>query len=245
MVDFNKKFHNSNKFSSYEILKPTKLLDVSQSNWNFCGIYKITNIINKHCYVGQALNIRKRLIDHVSAFVRGDKKVLYDAIRKYGIENFIAQPLIIINDYDCSNSELKLLLNSQEIFFIQLFDSYQDGYNSTPGGDSGRLGFKHSKETIDKIKKSHKNYIPKAALNAQKKVFGYDLIDKKYLYANSIAEMARITGADYRSIGQICNNKNYINGGRFIVKRRFLFSLDKSDLDNRINFFKNKNNGRF
>ena len=55
------------------------------------GIYKITNIINNKCYIGKSSNIEARLNYHQKRY--NDKgsewdKLLYKAIRKYGLENF-------------------------------------------------------------------------------------------------------------------------------------------------------------
>ena len=56
------------------------------------GIYKITNMINGKCYVGQAVNIKRRWKKHKEvAFNNKDPGYsypLYQAIRKYGLENF-------------------------------------------------------------------------------------------------------------------------------------------------------------
>ena len=58
-----------------------------------CGIYKITNKINGHMYIGLSTNIEKRFQDHrnkaINSFKKEDKdKVLYKAMRKYGVDNF-------------------------------------------------------------------------------------------------------------------------------------------------------------
>lgn len=232
MIDFNKKIYNSDKFESYLI--PINLNNYDQSNWKFSGIYKITNKINGHCYIDQAIDIRKRLQSHNSAYIRKDNKRLYKAIEKYGIENFEVCVLVIINLFGKTQDEIKKELNAQEIFYINLYNSYQNGYNSTPGGDSGRLGFKHSKETIEKLKEAHKNYKPKRAFDVSKKTYGYDLKNKVFIEGESVADISHKTQCDQRSIGQICNNKNYKNGGRFISNQRFLFSFIKEDLLDRI-----------
>lgn len=45
------------------------------------------------------------------------------------------------------------------------------------------------------------------------------------------------TSVDYRSISQICNNIQYKISGRFISKRRYLFSFSKEELLDRIDWF--------
>lgn len=98
-----------------------------------CGIYKITNKLNGHSYIGLSKNIEKRFLDHkTKAFGsnRKDdvKKVLYQAIRKYGLENFSFD---IIEE--CDEESLK----RREIYWIAYYNTYLDknNYNLTPGGD--------------------------------------------------------------------------------------------------------------
>lgn len=56
---------------------------------NCPGIYKITNIINNKCYIGQAFLLRKRIRQHYNLWTNPKiKKYLYSSINKYGIENF-------------------------------------------------------------------------------------------------------------------------------------------------------------
>lgn len=52
------------------------------------GIYKITNLVNGKMYIGQAVDIEERWIRHKRDWKIDKTKVLYKAIRKYGIENF-------------------------------------------------------------------------------------------------------------------------------------------------------------
>jgi len=57
-----------------------------------CGIYKITNLINKKVYIGQSVNIESRWRDEKAASnCLSDceyNSVRSRAFRKYGIENF-------------------------------------------------------------------------------------------------------------------------------------------------------------
>ena len=57
------------------------------------GIYKITNQLNGHAYIGLSKNCLKRWNDHYSKSCHPQKqedydKPLYKAMRKYGRENF-------------------------------------------------------------------------------------------------------------------------------------------------------------
>lgn len=82
--------------TSYMI--PVKLAEASSTDWSYTGIYKITNSITGKCYIGQAVDIRARLMDHVSAF-RKNKNLIYRSIRKYGIDNFDCRVLMLINTF--------------------------------------------------------------------------------------------------------------------------------------------------
>lgn len=50
-------------------------------------------------------------------------------MRKYGLENFTFELIEELQDYTISGN--------REKFFIALYNSYNDGYNETPGGDGG------------------------------------------------------------------------------------------------------------
>lgn len=215
---------------------PVPLAEANKTDWKFSGIYKITNIITGKCYIGQALDIRDRLMTHANN-KHGRKLVIYKAIEKYGIDNFDARILLIINTFGKTDQEIKKELNYHECFYIDLYDSYNNEYNMTPGGDSGRLGFKHTQETIEKIRKAHKNYIPRAAKEASRKTYGYDILTGCIIDAESVAEMSHKSGVDYRSIGHICKNEDYKNGGRFIANKRWLFAFSKEQLVERINYY--------
>lgn len=51
-------------------------------------IYKITNIVNNKIYIGQTRNVDDRWYKHNYNALSGRKGHLYDAMRKYGLENF-------------------------------------------------------------------------------------------------------------------------------------------------------------
>lgn len=97
-----------------------------------CGIYKITNIINGHSYIGLSKDIEKRWqnhIDHLNS-KKEFNKALYKAMRKYGLENFIIE---ILEECPEDNEILK----ERERYWISYYNTYNDReqYNETPGGD--------------------------------------------------------------------------------------------------------------
>lgn len=89
-------------------------------------IYKIENNINHKLYIGQTIfTIDKRWSEHIQASKNGNTK-LYKAIQKYGINNFtISEIEQVENDQ----------LNEREIYWIQYYNSFKNGYNMTLGGE--------------------------------------------------------------------------------------------------------------
>ena len=93
-------------------------------------IYQITNNINGKIYIGKTeQTIEQRFKQHCyDAFrERNEKRPLYSAMRKYGIENFSIELI-----EETSNPE------EREIFWIENKNSYHNGYNATLGGDGKR-----------------------------------------------------------------------------------------------------------
>lgn len=97
-------------------------------------IYKITNKVNGKSYIGKTVkSINRRFYEHCHNAELGVQTVFYDAIRKYGKENF---NISIIEEIDND------LLNDRESYWINYYHTYLKdplcrGYNSTLGGDGG------------------------------------------------------------------------------------------------------------
>ena len=93
-------------------------------------IYIIRNDINDKVYIGKTTlpTIDARFKEHCKdAFrERNEKRPLYSAMRKYGIEHFTISLIeeCQVKD-DCE----------REIYWIQQYNSYKNGYNATFGGD--------------------------------------------------------------------------------------------------------------
>ena len=115
-------------------------------------IYKLTSPSNK-CYIGQTINLveRKRTLYNPNKYYSGHR--LDNAIKKYGIENF--QYEIIIQIVESSKEKLREKLDELEKFYIEKYDSYNNGYNMTLGG-SGSNGCFQTEESKRKISEKAK-----------------------------------------------------------------------------------------
>ena len=92
-------------------------------------IYKIENKINGKIYIGKTLKtIQERWKEHCHDFKRErcEKRPLYSAMNKYGIENFFIEEI-----EQCEES----VLSEREKYWIEYYSSFKYGYNATTGGD--------------------------------------------------------------------------------------------------------------
>ena len=90
------------------------------------SIYKITNNINGKCYIGFTEDVDRRWKQHKRLLNRGVKP-LYQAFRKYGLQNFTFEVI-----YESEDRGETLLI--KEPYFIKLYDSIKSGYNFLEGG---------------------------------------------------------------------------------------------------------------
>ena len=106
------------------------------------GIYLIQNKINGHCYIGQSMDIARRWRSHRNAMENKENTPLYCAMRKYGVENFAFSIL-----EECLIEEL----DEKEIYYIEKYNSYFNGYNQTRGGAQYQHNVKISDEDYEEI----------------------------------------------------------------------------------------------
>lgn len=91
------------------------------------GIYKFTSKTTGLSYIGQSVHVEERQLEHLRT-ARDEKRnhtKWYQALQKYGIDDFDFSIL-----EECSADQL----NEKEIYWIAYYDSFQNGYNSSPGG---------------------------------------------------------------------------------------------------------------
>ncbi len=143
------------------------------------GIYKITNTINDKCYIGQSKDIKARWAKHLSAYKSSPDWELYRAFKKYGISAFKFE---IIEE--CSIEAL----NEREIYWIAQYDSFNNGYNMTLGGEA-------CNGTNDKA------------------VYQYDLSGRFIKEYKSAHDAARENNIQFTNICKVCRGERKTAGG--------------------------------
>ena len=184
------------------------------------GIYMVVNMINHKKYIGQSKNIKKRFQSHHLVDYKNENNCnyntkFYQAIRKYGIDNFEVIVLQL-----CKEEELDDL----EIKFIKEFDTFKNGYNSTEGGQFWSPNI-HSEEieakrrkTREKNKSLMSENHPRAKLTnqqvwdiRQRYIDGESIKDIyqdfKDLYSSQQTFKRIVLGQTYVTVGNIPNKE--------------------------------------
>ena len=133
-------------------------------------IYKITNKLNNKVYIGQTIkSCQKRWTQHKNNSNKPyfSQIVLYKAFNKYGIDNF---------EFEEIEEVPNEMLDEREKYWIEQYDSYFEGYNSTLGGRATQL---YNWDTDDII--------------------------EKYLILKSARKVAEEIGCDHSTIDRILN----------------------------------------
>lgn len=87
------------------------------------GIYKITNLTNQMCYVGQAVNIADRWKQHIKRGLGAEtptRNKLYPAMITFGVENFSFEVI-----EECSRDQL----DEREDYWQEYFKAKEFGYS--------------------------------------------------------------------------------------------------------------------
>lgn len=198
-------------------------------------IYKITNDINNKIYIGKTeLSIEKRWKEHLNDYNkrRNEKRPLYNAMNKYGIEHFHIEKI-----EETNNPE------EREKYWIEYYGSFKNGYNATIGGDgksyidrelviktylklntckatASTIGI--SKETVSKIlkennititsiqeyqkKNSSKQVLMLSRESVPLKAFSSLSEAARYIQENNISKSNNVNGM-VRHIGEVCSGK--------------------------------------
>ena len=163
-------------------------------------IYKLTCKANQKIYIGASKTPTIRLKQHRAAARRGANNLLYRAMRKHGIDNFVMEVIY-------GSKDRKHIFEEMETYFIKLFDTYNTGYNQTNGGDGGdtteKLSNVQKKLRGNKISKALKG-VPKS--NAHKSKL-------------SVAKMGLMVGKDNPMWGRTQSDEGKARIGKAAKQR--------------------------
>lgn len=108
------------------------------------GIYKIECLVNGKVYIGQSVDINRRLRTHKSMLKNNNHKnnYLQRSWNKHSEENFTFEIIENCKENICE----------REIYWIDFYNSLKDGYNLTAGGLGGQLGSTWTEERKEHIR---------------------------------------------------------------------------------------------
>jgi group I intron endonuclease len=172
-------------------------------------IYKATNIVNNKVYIGfTSLTLDERSSRHRANSSNNENTKFYKSIRKYGWNNFIWEIIYQSLNYEHT-------LNEMERHFIEEYNSYKDGYNSTLGGE-GCSGYSYD-HTED-----HKNYMRTIRIGSKNPFFGKTHTEERN---KQWAEKMKphVTGKNNGNHSSIEYNWFNINTGQIVKMSQFDF----------------------
>ena len=114
------------------------------------GIYSITNKINNKKYIGYSIDIKRRWATHKRNLKNNkhENDHLQKAYNKYG-ENAFKYQIV----EECTQEELK----NKEKYWIAFYDSKNNGYNMSEGGDGILNPTEDVRKKISEALKGEKN----------------------------------------------------------------------------------------
>ena len=126
------------------------------------GIYKITNKINGHYYIGQAVDIKNRFRGHKFSAIHLNNKdhgaPIHLAMAKYGVNNFLYE---IIEE--CPRDQL----DEREIYWIDKLQATENGnYNILKGGQD-RMKFDEKPVELYDLQGNYIRTVPSATKVAE------------------------------------------------------------------------------
>ena len=184
------------------------------------GIYRVYTIFNNACYIGQAKDIYRRFNSHHIHDYKNENNSCYNtkfysALRKYGLDAFEIEILEL-----CPTEEL----DKKENFYINKYDSFHHGYNSTLGGQNWSENI-HSEEIEQKRKETRElNQSLKGENHPRAKLTNEEVLSirQRYINGESSTQIYQdykdryssfntfrriILGYTYKSIGNIPNSE--------------------------------------
>lgn len=182
------------------------------------GIYMLTSPTGKS-YIGQSVCLKRRL-SHYKCYDCSEQPYIYNALMKYGFDNFKITIL-----YEKDRDKLKdNELNEKEMYYIKKYNTLSpNGYNLTIGGDGlsrptketrekisgGNKGKHQTEKTKKQISLKLKERFAKGEIEvANKRKIVCLLNDEFYKSYNSISEAAKELNIAASSIRNILKNRS-------------------------------------
>ena len=185
---------------------------------NNSGVYRIYCPVSGKTYVGLSKTLKKRQIHHFSQLKnnRHNNSYLQRHYNKYGRDSLVFE-IIELCEYD--------KLREREVFYIQKYDSFNNGFNLSLGGEDNPMnhernriavsvalkGHVKSKEWIDKILASRdydKAFKTKIENGTVKMVYAYSSKSGELiLKMNGYKKMAQHLNINDSNIRQIITGK--------------------------------------
>lgn len=163
-------------------------------------IYKYTSPSGKN-YIGQTIHPGKRKHEHERNAEIGKRGAFYDAIRKYGFDSFTYE--VLYTTFEEDYNVRQQILNEREIYYIGLYNSYNNGYNETIGGN--QLSGENHPSYGSKLSDEHKKKLKESV---SKKVSQYTLEGDFVQTFDSAADAARYLDSDCSStILKVCKKE--------------------------------------
>lgn len=184
----------SNKIKIYKILKGKS------------GIYLFINKITNDLYVGSSVNLSKRMSSHFyfASSTKATKIVISRAMRKYKLENF---SLAILEFCD---RDINICINLEQ----KWIDFYKPRYNVLKVAGTSH-GFRHSLETINKLKKLFKKEL-------HPKYGSITPVETRKAISDGIKEF-------YRTHVHHSKGKKGIYSAQYGIGGQFVFCYNKKD----------------
>ncbi len=177
---------------------------------NIIGVYQIKNLITNKYYIGSSiLSLKRRGAIHKCKLIKGNhhSNKLQNSFNKYGINNFDFEIIEKCNKENCIE---------REQYYIDLYDSYNNGYNCLPFAkdNGGRIV---TQETRDKIRNTlrgrkrspmSREAIEKQSTAKYKIILQYDLNMNFIKEFKSQKEAMLELNVKQTTMSQWCNNKH-------------------------------------
>ena len=115
------------------------------------SVYKITNKINDKCYIGSSIRVEKRWKEHINTSKNPNNPQynypLYQAFRKYGLENFSFN--VLKDDF----TTIEEMQNYEKEMIVSFHTLSPNGYNQTLNTNSNNIANENLQKHLVKVKK--------------------------------------------------------------------------------------------